>query len=120
MSRLFALLLVGLAISGCSKATEADRAALMGLWKPEDGTTHTVEFKADGDFDYRYFAILRLSWALGRKGQVTLTSANGVALTCYYKIENDRLLIDNGSGDTCVTPSATPPEPMPKSFTRVK
>jgi hypothetical protein len=120
MSRLFVLLLLSLFVSSCAQSTEEDRAALTGLWMPEDGTKRSVEFKADGVFDYRYFATLRLKWELGRKGQVLIKGNDGTAFkTCTYKIENGRLLIDNGSGETCLTPAATPPDPMPKSFRRV-
>jgi hypothetical protein len=117
--RLAVLAALGLLLPSCSKATEEDRAAISGLWQPEDGTKRTVEFKADGEFNYLYFATLRLKWELGRKGQVLLKGSDGSAFkTCFYKIENSRLLIDNGSGDTCVTPAATPPSPMPISFRR--
>jgi hypothetical protein len=107
-------------LSGCGEpATAEDRAALVGLWLPENGTTKTVEFKVDGVFDYKYFATLRLNWEMRKKGEVELSTTNGaVKFTCYYKIEGNRLSIDNGSGETCVTPNATPPDPMALSFTR--
>lgn len=108
-----------LLLPSCAQSTEEDRVALTGLWMPEDGTKRSIEFKPDGVFDYRYFATLRLKWELGRKGQVHIKGNDGSAFkTCSYKIENGRLLIDNGSGETCLTPAATPPDPMPKSFRR--
>jgi len=107
-------------LSACgAPPTAEDRSALVGLWLPEDGSGQTVEFKQDGVFDYKYFATLRLNWDLAKKGELRLTTVNGVVkITCYYTIEGNRLRIDNGSGETCVTPSVTPPEPMPLSFTR--
>lgn len=106
------------ALVGCGDPpTAEDRAALIGLWLPEGGSTRTVEFKPDGVFDYKYFATLRLNWEMPKKGEISLSTVDGsVKLTCYYRIEGNRLLIDNGSGETCVTPSATPPNPMPLAF----
>lgn len=105
-------------LSACGDPpTAEDRAELVGIWQPEDGSTQTVEFKPDGVFDYRYFATLRLDWELVRKGEVRLVTVDGsVTLTCHYTIEGDRLRIDNGSGETCVSPGVTPPEPMPLAF----
>lgn len=120
MRRPVVLVLCAVVLASCAQATEEDRKALIGLWKPEDGTTRTIEFKPDGVFDYKYFATWRLRWELGRKGRVYLKGFDGTAFkTCYYNIESDRLTIDNGSGETCATPAATPPNPMPRSFRRV-
>ncbi len=117
-----AVALTALLLVGCGEAAEpADRDALIGVWKPEDGTTRTVEFKPDGVFDYKYFATLRLNWSLTRKGRIELSSVEGVGvLKCYFTIEGNQLRIDDGNGNTCVTPAATPPNPMPLTFRKVK
>ena len=117
--RLAVLAALVLLLASCAQSTEEDRIAISGMWHPEDGTKRTVEFKPDGEFNYLYFATLRLKWELGRKGEVVLKGSDGSPFkSCYYKIEGGRLSIDNGSGDTCVTPVSTPPSPMPKTFRR--
>ncbi|MGD9912920.1 MAG: hypothetical protein AB7S80_02480 [Rhizobiaceae bacterium] len=115
-----ALCLAVLVASCGDPPTEADRAELIGTWNPEDASGRPIEFKADGVFDYRYdpVTVLRLDWKLERKGRVSLTSANGVTLTCYYAVEGNALSIDDGSGKTCVSPGITPPSPMPTKFSR--
>ncbi len=120
--RSYAIAIAAVLLSACSPAaTEADRAALIGLWTPEDGSTRTVEFKSDGEFDYRYFVTLRLKWELSRAGEVRFSTTNDqVSFACAYRIEEGRLLIDNGRGETCVTPNATPPNPMPLSFRKAE
>ena len=45
------MVLMGGCLLACSRpATEEDRKALVGLWIPDDGSHHTVEFKKDGMF----------------------------------------------------------------------
>lgn len=110
-----------LALAACSDPpTEADRAELIGVWRPDDGSGRTVEFKPDGVFDYAYDTgyILRLDWTLDSKGKVSLVSGNKVTTVCYYEAKGDKLSIDNGSGGACVGPGVTPPSPMPTTFTR--
>lgn len=109
-------------LAGCAQSTPEDRAALVGLWLPEDGSPHTIEFKEDGEFDFIYdvtptLYILRLQWSLGRKGRVILASG-GTTITCHYGLEGDRLSIDNGSGRECTRSATTPTTLMPRSFTR--
>lgn len=113
--------LLTIALAACAPAaTDADRAELVGLWQPDDKSGRTVEFKADGVFDYIYDKgyTLRLDWKMDTKGKVTVTSANGVAKTCHYTVTGDKLAIDDGAGGTCVGPGVTPPSPMPNAFTR--
>lgn len=107
-----------LVLAACGEAaTPADRDALIGVWSPQDGTGRIIEFKTNGEFDYRYFATLRMHWELSRKGRLDLSSVDGgVKWTCAYAIEGDLLSIDDGSGKTCVSPGVTPPEPMPFTF----
>lgn len=107
-------------VAGCTPPTEADRAELIGLWQPEDGSGRTVEFKADGVFDYRYAkgTTLRLDWTLDRRGKVSLVSGNGVTKVCHYTVTGKSLSIDDGSNGECVSPGVTPPSPMPRRFTR--
>ena len=110
-----------LALTACSDPpTEADRAELIGVWQPDDGSGRPIEFKADGVFDYLYSegTVLRLDWTLERKGKVSLVSGNKVTKLCHYDIEGAKLSIDDGSGAECVAPGVTPPSSMPKAFTR--
>jgi hypothetical protein len=44
--------LLSASLLSCKPATEEDRKALMGLWIPDDGSRHTIEFKPDGVFDF--------------------------------------------------------------------
>jgi len=109
-------------LAGCAQSSPEDRAALVGLWLPEDGSPHTVQFKHDGEFDFIYEVtpapyVLRLQWSLGRKGRINLASG-GTTITCHYAIEDDRLSIDNGSGGECVRSATTPTTLMPRSFMR--
>ena len=121
INRFCAIALLAVTISACSQSTEEDRVALTGLWLPESGPQYTVNFKPDGVFDYFYGgATLRLRWDLGRKRQLLIKTPDGkeVARTCNYRIEQNKLSIDDGDGKTCITPASTPPQPMPRSFKR--
>lgn len=108
------------ALAGCGKpATPEDRASLLGVWTPTDRSGQIITFHDDGVFDYLYFATLRLHWELGNQGEIKLSSVDGgVRWSCYYTLVDGLLTVDNGKGETCVTPNATPPDPMPLEFRR--
>jgi hypothetical protein len=53
-TRIVLLALLSGGLVSCKPATEEDRKALMGLWIPDDGSRHTIEFKLDGVFDFFY------------------------------------------------------------------
>lgn len=118
--RRLAVFCLALAATGCGEpATPEHRNALLGIWEPEDGSKRIIEFKTNGEFDYRYAATLRMHWNLFRLGQLELSSVDGsVRWKCYYTIEGNRLTIDRGGNDTCISPGVTPPTPMPLSFRR--
>lgn len=105
-------------------ATDEDRKALTGLWIPDDGSRHTIEFKRDGVFDFVYDAVpprtvLRVKWSLDTKGKVDIRADDGSRYkTCRYSINAGKLTIDDGSGAECLSPSATPKIPMPTKFTK--
>jgi hypothetical protein len=113
---------MALVLAGCgTPSTPEDRAALVGLWAPTDASGMTVEFHENGVFDYLYSAIFRANWELGNKGEIKFSGEGGsYPWTCYYKIEQATLTIDNGQGQTCFTPQATPPDPMPLTYTKVQ
>ena len=112
------------ALLSCKPATEEDRKALTGLWIPDDGSRHTVEFKPDGVFDFVYDAtpprvVLRLKWSLDTKGKVDIRGDDGSRWkTCRYSIDAGKLAIDDGDGRECLQPAVTPAVPMPKAFTK--
>jgi hypothetical protein len=117
--------LLGSSLLSCNPATDEDRKALTGLWIPDDGSRHTVEFKPDGVFDFVYDAgppsrtVLRLKWTLDTKGEVDIRGDDGARWkTCRYSIAAGGLTIDNGNGAECLQPAVTPPVPMPKAFSR--
>jgi hypothetical protein len=117
--------LLGSSLLSCNPATDEDRKALTGLWIPDDGSRHTVEFKPDGVFDFVYDAgppsrtVLRLKWTLDTRGEVDIRGDDGARWkTCRYSIAAGRLTIDNGNGAECLQPAVTPPVPMPKAFSR--
>ncbi len=119
MRRLAILAAAALGLAACDRPSAADRQALVGLWLPEDGSKRTIAFKQDGEFDYVYLATWRLRWELGSRGRVHLTGPDGTIVErCHYRIEGDRLLIDNGAGASCASPRVTPPAPMPMAFRR--
>ena len=105
-------------------ATDEDRKALTGLWIPDDGSRHTIEFKKDGVFDFVYDAVpprtvLRIKWSLDTKGKVDIRGDDGSRYkTCPYAIKADKLSIDNGDGGECLQPAVTPAVPMPQAFSR--
>jgi hypothetical protein len=115
------LLMMALTLAACgTPSTPSDRAALVGLWAPNDASGRTVTFHEDGVFDYLYSAIFRANWELGDKGEIKLSVVGGsYSWTCRYKIEGAILMIDNGQEQTCFTPLASPPHPMPRTYTKV-
>jgi hypothetical protein len=119
MRRFAVLAAAALGIAACDRPSAADRQALVGQWRPEDGSKRRIEFKQDGEFDYVYLATWRLRWDLGGSGRVHLAGPDGtIVARCHYRIEGDRLLIDDGSGASCASPRVTPPVPMPTAFRR--
>ncbi len=121
MTRRFRYLAALLLVTACApQATEADRAALIGIWQPTDGSIHALEFRADGDFDFipAQGVVHRQAWSLPSKGSVTLTPYDGGAgpTTCTYSIAADVLTI--GDGDkTCLRYAAYEVD-MPRTFKR--
>ena len=117
--------LMSVSLLACDKpATEEDRKALTGLWMPDDGSRHTIEFKKDGVFDFVYDAVpprqvLRIKWSLDSKGKVDIRSHDGARYkTCRYTIDAGKLTIDDGNGKECLSPSVSPKIPMPTKFAK--
>ena len=99
------MVLMGGCLLACSRpATEEDRKALVGLWIPDDGSRHSIEFKENGVFDFVYDVgpprtDLRIKWSLDTKGKVDIRQDNGSHYrTCSYSIDAGKLTIDDGSG----------------------
>src|SRR5215813_13718470 len=125
VSRTLLIALMSGSLLACNKpATEEDRKALVGLWIPDDGSRHTIEFKENGVFDFVYDVgpprtVLRLKWSLDTKGKVDIRGDDGSRYkTCRYAIEDDKLSIDNGDGGECLQPAVTPAVPMPTAFSK--
>ena len=122
----FGCLFLALGLLSCSAPPSAeDRKALVGKWAPEDASGHLVLFREDGKFDFLYDTtsrtVLELPWELTSKGKIAIKASDGsVVRVCYYTIEADRLLIDDGSHGECISPWVTPSIPMPQSFKRVQ
>jgi hypothetical protein len=122
--RPLALVALSAALLSCKPATEEDRKALVGLWTPDDGSRHTIEFKPDGVFDFVYDTgpprtVLRIKWSLDTKGKVDIRQDDGSRYkTCRYSIEAGRLTIDDGDGAECLRSATTPTVLMPKAFTK--
>ena len=56
-SRTLLIALMSGSLMACwDMATEEDRKALVGLWVPDDGSRHTIEFKDNGVFGFVYDA----------------------------------------------------------------
>jgi len=96
----------------------------VGLWIPDDGSRHTIEFKGNGVFDFVYDAspprtVLRIKWSLSTKGKVDIRQDDGSPYrTCGYSIDAGKLAIDDGSGAECLRSAATPTTLMPRTFTK--
>lgn len=117
--------LLGSSLLSCNPATEEDRKALTGLWIPDDGSRHTIEFKPDGVFDFVYDVgppsrtVLRIKRSLDTKGKVDIRADDGSRYkTCRYSIEANKLSIDDGDGAECLRPAVTAVVLMPKAFTK--
>jgi hypothetical protein len=123
-SRTLLMALMSGSLLACRPATEEDRKALVGLWIPDDGSRHTIEFKEDGVFDFVYDVVpprtvLRIKWSLSTKGEVDIRQDDGSHYkTCRYSIDADKLTIDDGSGSECLRSAATPTTLMPRTFTK--
>ena len=108
----------------CNPATEKDRKALVGLWIPDDGSRHTIEFKENGVFDFVYDVgpprtVLRIRWSLSTKGKVDIRQDDGSHYkTGRYSIDAGKLTIDDGSGSECLRSATTPTTLMPKTFAK--
>jgi hypothetical protein len=119
---LIALLSGGLL--SCKPATEEDRKALVGVWIPDDGSGHAIEFRQDGVFNFLYETappgtVLQIKWSLDTKGEVEIRAADGSRYkTCRYSIDGRKLAIDDGNGAECLRPAVTPVVLMPKAFTK--
>jgi len=125
VGRALLILLMAAGLAACDKpATPEDRKALVGLWIPDDGSRHTIEFKNDGVFDFVYDyapirTTLRVKWSLDKKGKVDIRQDDGSYYkTCTYAIEGTRLTIDDGNGAGCIRSSATPTTYMPTKYTK--
>ena len=103
-------------------ATEQDRKALVGLWMPDDGSRHSIEFKEDGVFDFVYDVgpprtVLRIKWSLDTKNKVDIRQDDGSHYkTCRYSIAANKLSIDDSSGAECLRSATTPTTLMPRTF----
>lgn len=123
-SRIALVALLSGSLLACRPATEEDRKALTGLWIPDDGSRHTIEFKQDGVFDFVYEAtpfrtVLRIKWLLSTKGKVEIRAHDGSRYkTCRYSIEAGKLSIDDGDGAECLRSATSPTVLMPKAFTK--
>lgn len=117
------VVLLGGSVSACWPATEEDRKALVGLWIPDDGSRHTVDFKNDGVFEFVYDVgpprtVLQVKWSLGAKGKVDIRQDDGSHYkTCRYSIEAGKLTIEDG-GSECLRSATSPSTLMPKNFTK--
>lgn len=124
--RIVVVALLSGSLLSCKPATEEDRKALAGLWIPDDGSGHMIEFRKDGVFNFLYDAtppgtVLQIKWSLDTKGEVDIRADDGSRYkTCRYSIEANKLTIDDGNGAECLRPAVTPPVPMPKSFTKAE
>ena len=125
MGRVLLILLMAGSLWACdTPATPEDRKALVGLWIPDDGSRHTIEFKDDGVFDFVYdlpptLTTLRVKWSLASKGKVDIRQHDGSHYkTCKYAIDAGKLTIDDGSGAECLRTGTTPTVRMPQKFTK--
>jgi len=122
-----ALILIAFATASCSDpATEEDRKEVIGIWTPDDGSGHLVEFRENGEFYFLYdpgppSTVLQVGWKLRSKGKVDILQHDGsVYRTCNYKIEAGKLSIDDGNGAECVRSATTPTTLMPLVFSKTK
>ena len=125
LSLIALMLMAGGLLVACDKAaTPEDRKALVGLWIPDDGSRHTIEFKDNGVFDFVYDpgpikTTLRIKWSLDTKGKVDIRQDDGSHYkTCKYSIDAGKLTIDDGDGAGCIRSATTPTVWMPTKFTK--
>jgi hypothetical protein len=81
-SRTLLIALMSGSLLACRPATEEDRKALVGLWMPDDGSRHSIEFKENGVLDFVYDVgpprtVLRIKWSLDTKGKVDIRQDDG-------------------------------------------
>jgi hypothetical protein len=124
-TRILLIALMAGSLLACSKpATDEDRKALVGLWVPDDGSRHTIEFMGNGVFEFVYDpapirTVLQVKWSLDTKGKVDIRQDDGSPYkTCRYSIDAGKLTIDDGSGAGCIRSATTPTVFMPKTFTK--
>jgi hypothetical protein len=90
------------------QAAAADDSQLVGLWQAVGQPEKMMEFSRDGTFRYVYSAaapraILHLRWKAGWFGKVTLSQEHGAgSRSCSVKVQGDSLIIDDGSGQSCI------------------
>ena len=99
VSDILLIALMSGSLLACSRpATEEDRKALVGLWMPEDGSRHSIEFKENGVFDFVYDVgpprtVLRIKWSLDTKNKVDIRQDDGSHYkTCRYSIAANKLV----------------------------
>ena len=125
MKPVLAIPLFALLLADCAPATPEDRAALVGVWSPEDGSGRLIEFRDNGEFDFLYdpdppTTVLRVHWQLKRKGSVDILEHDGsLYKSCPYRIEETVLVIDGGDGGECLPSAAAPAVRMAKRFSRM-
>ncbi len=122
--RTLLVLSLGGSLAACWPATGEDRKALAGLWIPDDGSRHTVDFKENGVFEFVYDVsppptVLQVKWSMSTKGKVDIRQDDGSHYkTCTFSIDAGKLTIDDGAGSECLRSATTPTTLMPKKFTK--
>jgi hypothetical protein len=108
------IVLLGSSLLGCSNpAKPEDREALVGLWIPDDGSRHTIEFMDTGAFEFVYDpgpikTTLLVKWSMETKGKVDIRQHDGSHYkTCKYAIDAGKLTIDDGGGAGCIRSATT-------------
>jgi hypothetical protein len=125
IGRALLIVLLGSNLLACSKpATSEDRKALVGLWIPNDGSRHTIEFMDNGVFEFVYDpgpikTTLQVKWSMDTKGKIDIRQDDGSPYkTCKHAIDAGKLTIDDGSGAGCIRSATTPTVYMPTKFTK--
>jgi len=107
-------------LAACS-GNDADRAKLVGKWN-SDRPPDYVELSEDGSFEYvngkGIKTVLQLYWKMGSGDTIVLSMADGVnPRSCHYKLDGDRLTIDDGKGFSCI-PAEPDDMSMPVNYQR--